>query len=69
MSYILLLTIHADPAMPPGYDEWGGTHTYMRELLDCFESFIHDMPYINLPDYTVLLANLCRKKIRCFVLS
>lgn len=38
MSYILLLTIHADPAMPPGYDEWGGTHTYMRELLDCFES-------------------------------
>ena len=36
MSYILLITIHADPAMPPGYDEWGGTHTYMRELLDCF---------------------------------
>ena len=38
MSYILLITIHADPAMPPGYDEWGGTHTYMRELLDCFGS-------------------------------
>lgn len=36
MSYILLITIHADPAMPPGYNEWGGTHTYMRELLDCF---------------------------------
>lgn len=34
MSYILILTIHADPAMPPGYDEWGGTHTYMRELLE-----------------------------------
>lgn len=34
MEYILLLTIHADPAMPPGYSEWGGTHTYMRELLD-----------------------------------
>lgn len=27
--------MHADPAMPPGYSEWGGTHTYMRELLDC----------------------------------
>ena len=36
MEYILILTIHADPAMPPGYDEWGGTHTYMRELLDIF---------------------------------
>ena len=33
-GYILLITIHADPAMPPGYDEWGGTHTYMKELLD-----------------------------------
>lgn len=38
MSYILLLTIHADPAMPPGYGEWGGTHTYMKELLDSFNS-------------------------------
>lgn len=36
MEYILILTIHADPAMPPGYSEWGGTHTYMRELLDAF---------------------------------
>lgn len=33
-EYILLITLHADPAMPPGYNEWGGTHTYMRELLD-----------------------------------
>lgn len=33
-NYILIITIHADPAMPPGYGEWGGTHTYMRELLD-----------------------------------
>lgn len=33
-NYILIITIHADPAMPPGYNEWGGTHTYMRELLD-----------------------------------
>lgn len=30
--------MHADPAMAPGYDEWGGTHTYMKELLDEFES-------------------------------
>lgn len=35
-DYILLITMHADPAMPPGYDEWGGTHTYMKELLDIF---------------------------------
>lgn len=34
MAYILILSIHADPAMPPGYSEWGGTHTYMKELLD-----------------------------------
>ncbi len=35
-KYILIISMHADPAMPPGYDEWGGTHTYMKELLDCF---------------------------------
>lgn len=35
-KYVLIITIHADPAMPPGYGEWGGTHTYMRELLDGF---------------------------------
>ena len=34
--YIVVITMHADPAMAPGYDEWGGTHTYMRELLDEF---------------------------------
>jgi len=34
MNYILIITIHADPAMAPGYEEWGGTHTYMKELLD-----------------------------------
>ena len=38
MSYILILTIHADPAMSPGYGEWGGTHIYMKELLDSFYS-------------------------------
>lgn len=36
-KYVLLISMHADPAMPPGYDEWGGTHTYMKELLDMFE--------------------------------
>lgn len=30
---LLIITLHADPAMPPGISEWGGTHTYMRELL------------------------------------
>ena len=33
-NYVLIITMHADPAMAPGYDEWGGTHTYMKELLD-----------------------------------
>lgn len=33
-GYVLIITLHADPAMPPGYHEWGGTHTYMKELLD-----------------------------------
>lgn len=33
-NYVLIITMHADPAMSPGYSEWGGTHTYMRELLD-----------------------------------
>lgn len=36
-EYILIISIHADPAMPPGYGEWGGTHTYMRELMDALE--------------------------------
>lgn len=35
--YVLIITIHADPAMPPGYGEWGGTHTYMHELLDSLD--------------------------------
>lgn len=35
--YVLIITMHADPAMPPGYGEWGGTHTYMRELMDCLD--------------------------------
>lgn len=30
---LLIITLHADPSMPPGVGEWGGTHTYMRELL------------------------------------
>lgn len=30
---LLIISLHADPAMPPGVSEWGGTHTYMRELL------------------------------------
>lgn len=30
---LLIISLHADPTMPPGVSEWGGTHTYMRELL------------------------------------
>ena len=30
---VLIISIHADPSMPPGVGEWGGTHIYMKELL------------------------------------
>lgn len=30
---LLIISLHASPSMPPGVNEWGGTHTYMRELL------------------------------------
>lgn len=38
---LLIISLHADPAMPPGVSEWGGTHTYMRELLTelCNETY------------------------------
>ncbi len=36
-DYVLLITLHADPALPPGYNEWGGTHAYMKELLDGYQ--------------------------------
>ena len=36
MKYVLVISIHADPAMAPGYEEWGGTHIYMKELIDGF---------------------------------
>lgn len=38
---LLIITLHADPSMPPGVGEWGGTHTYMRELLTelCEETY------------------------------
>lgn len=38
---LLIITLHADPSMPPGVGEWGGTHTYMRELLTelCEEAY------------------------------
>lgn len=36
VDYVLIITIHAEPAMAPGYEECGGTHIYMKELLDGF---------------------------------
>ncbi len=38
---LLIISLHADPSMPPGVGEWGGTHTYMRELLTelCQENY------------------------------
>lgn len=38
-KFVVIITIHADPAMAPGFDEWGGTHTYMRELLEDFGKY------------------------------
>ena len=35
-TYVLIITLHADPAMPAGYEDWGGTHAYMREMLEMF---------------------------------
>jgi len=37
MKYVIVISIHADPAMAPGYEEWGGTHIYMKELIDGFK--------------------------------
>lgn len=33
-DYVLILSIHADSALAPGYRDWGGTNVYMRELMD-----------------------------------
>ena len=33
-EYIMILSIHADSALAPGYKDWGGTNVYMRELMD-----------------------------------
>lgn len=52
---ILIISIHADPSMPPGVGEWGGTHTYMKELLielssiDCNVIFITRRGYSEQP--------------------
>lgn len=32
-NYVLILSIHADSALAPGYRDWGGTNVYMRELM------------------------------------
>jgi hypothetical protein len=32
-EYILLVSLHADPSMPSGVGEGGGTHSYIRELM------------------------------------
>ena len=33
MINVLIISLHASPNMAPGVSEWGGTHTYMKELL------------------------------------
>lgn len=34
--HIVLVSLHADPSTPPGAQEGGGTHSYLRELLTGF---------------------------------
>ena len=34
--HIVLISLHADPSTPPGAQEGGGTHSYLRELLAGF---------------------------------
>ncbi len=33
MTNLLIISLHASPNMAPGVSEWGGTHIYMKELL------------------------------------
>lgn len=33
MTNLLIISLHASPNMAPGVSEWGGTHTYMKEIL------------------------------------
>lgn len=33
IEFIPIISLHADPAMPSGADNGGGTHSYLRELL------------------------------------
>jgi D-inositol-3-phosphate glycosyltransferase len=33
LPHLALITLHADPATPPGASEGGGTHSYIRELM------------------------------------
>ena len=35
---ILMISLHADPTMPAGIGEGGGTHSYIRELLTFFST-------------------------------
>ena len=33
MINLLIISLHASPNMAPGVSEWGGSHTYMKELI------------------------------------
>ena len=55
-EYIMILSIHADSALAPGYRDWGGTNVYMRELMEGLEKlkipfvFITRKVFKELPD-------------------
>ncbi|MNB96457.1 D-inositol 3-phosphate glycosyltransferase [compost metagenome] len=66
---ILIISIHADPSMPPGVGEWGGTHTYMKELLielssiDCNVIFITRRGYSDQPLFEQINDSCCIHRI------
>ena len=49
---LLIISLHADPSMPPGVGEWGGTHTYMRELLTILNNSAYKVILITRKVYT-----------------
>lgn len=62
-NYILILSIHADSALAPGYRDWGGTNVYMRELMSGLSNlhipfvFITRKVFPELPDMEKLSEN------------
>lgn len=62
---LLIISLHANPSMPPGVGEWGGTHTYMRELLTELRNTNYNVILITRKVYSAekdieIIASSCR---------